>query len=61
MAGNILGTTSSLLINEPPLMVQKPLAVLVGLNEGMILQQVHYWLGKSNHNHDGRNVSAHYS
>lgn len=54
MAGDILGTTSSLLINEPPLMVQKTLAVLVGLNEGMILQQVHYWLGKSNHNHDGR-------
>lgn len=36
--------SSTLLIDESPLIVQPSLAVLVGLNEAMILQQVHYWL-----------------
>ena len=35
---------SNLLINEPPLMVLPSLACRIGLNESIILQQVHYWL-----------------
>lgn len=35
---------STLLINEPPLMVLPSLAQSIGLNEAIILQQVHYWL-----------------
>src|SRR5438552_2379893 len=35
---------SNLLINEPPLMVLPSLASKIGLNEAIILQQVHYWL-----------------
>src|ERR1051326_3092369 len=35
---------SKLLINEPPLQVLPSLAVKFGLNEAMILQQIHYWL-----------------
>jgi DnaD/phage-associated family protein len=36
--------TSSLLINEPPLQVLPSLAVAIGLNEAIALQQLHYWL-----------------
>ena len=36
--------TSNLLINEPPLQVLPTLARTIGLNEAIILQQVHYWL-----------------
>lgn len=35
---------STLLISEPPLQVLPSLAVAIGLNEAIILQQVHYWL-----------------
>ena len=35
---------SNLLINEPPLMVIPTLAAKIGLNEAIILQQIHYWL-----------------
>ena len=35
---------SKLLINEPPLQVLPSLAVLIGLNEAIILQQIHYWI-----------------
>lgn len=35
---------TKLLINEHPLIVLPTLAVKVGLNEAIILQQVHYWL-----------------
>lgn len=35
---------SNLLINEPPLQVLPTLAKTIGLNEAIILQQVHYWL-----------------
>lgn len=45
---------SKLLINEPPLQVLPSLAVAVGLNEAIVLQQLHYWLEKSTHIHDGR-------
>lgn len=33
----------SLLIDEPPLLVQPSLAKAVGLNEAIVLQQIHYW------------------
>lgn len=36
---------SKLLINEHPLQVLPSLACHVGLNEAIVLQQVHYWLG----------------
>lgn len=36
--------SSPLLINEHPLQVLPTLAVLLGLNEAMILQQIHFWL-----------------
>jgi len=35
---------SQLLINEPPLQVLPTLAHKIGLNEAIVLQQVHYWL-----------------
>lgn len=37
--------SSRLLINEPPLQVLPSLAMRCGLNEAIVLQQVHYWLG----------------
>ena len=43
----------SLLISEPPLQVLPTLARLIGLNEAIILQQVHYWLQRSNNIRDG--------
>ena len=48
--------SSKLLIEESPLLVQPSLAVVVGLNEAMFLQQVHYWLNpRFNKNHiEGR-------
>lgn len=35
---------SNLLINEPPLQVLPTLAKLIGLNEAIALQQLHYWI-----------------
>jgi hypothetical protein len=35
---------SKMLINESPLMFQPSLAVAIGVNEAIVLQQVHYWL-----------------
>ena len=46
--------SSSLLIAEPPLQVLPGLAVALGLNDAIILQQLHYWLGRSKHLHDGQ-------
>lgn len=43
----------SLLISEPPLMVLPELAKQIGLNEAIVLQQVHYWLSKSDKVQDG--------
>lgn len=47
---------SKLLINESPLQVLPSLAIKIGLNEAIILQQIHYWLyeGKSGKIVDGR-------
>ena len=35
---------SKLIINENPLLILPSLAVAIGLNEAIILQQIHYWL-----------------
>jgi hypothetical protein len=37
----------NILFNEPPLVVSPRLAKLIGLNEAIILQQLHYWLQKN--------------
>jgi hypothetical protein len=37
---------SKLLINEPPLEIQPSLARIIGLNEAIVLQQLHYWMNK---------------
>lgn len=37
-----MNRSSSLLISEPPLQVLPSLAVKIGLNEAMVLQQIHY-------------------
>jgi hypothetical protein len=43
-----------LLIDEEPLQVLPSLAKSIGLNDALFLQQLHYWLRKSKHEHDGR-------
>ncbi|MFH7347301.1 hypothetical protein L1A45_01480 [Acinetobacter variabilis] len=45
---------SKLLINESPLQVQPSLAMAIGLNEAIFLQQLHYWIGASRHHHNGK-------
>lgn len=45
---------SRLLINENPLMVVPSLADRIGLNEALVLQQIHYWLEKSKHHIKGK-------
>jgi hypothetical protein len=40
---------SKLLFNEHPLVILPELAVRIGLNEAIVLQQIHYWLQKSEH------------
>jgi DnaD/phage-associated family protein len=42
-----------LLLDEEPLVVLPSLAASVGLNESIILQQLHYWLERSNHIYEG--------
>jgi hypothetical protein len=44
---------SRLLINEPPLQVLPSLAKEIGLNEAIMLQQMHYWLLKSVNEFEG--------
>lgn len=46
--------TSALLIPESPLQVLPTLACTVGLNEAIVLQQLHYWLQRSANERDGR-------
>ena len=45
---------SKLLINERPIMILPTLAVKIGLNESIMLQQVHYWLLTSSHEKKGK-------
>lgn len=47
---------SKLLINEPPLQVLPSLASAIGLNEAIVVQQLHYLLLDPNH---GRRVAEH--
>jgi uncharacterized phage protein (TIGR02220 family) len=44
----------SYLFNENPLVVDRELAVVIGLNEAMVLQQMQYWLKKSDHIHENK-------
>jgi hypothetical protein len=50
--------SGKLLIEEPPLQVLPSLAVKIGLNEAIVLQQLHFWLKKyevdKEHIKDGR-------
>lgn len=39
---------SPLLINEPPLLFIPSLAKVIGLNEAIVVQQLHYWLNNPN-------------
>ncbi|WP_342488561.1 DnaD domain protein [Cytobacillus sp. FSL W7-1323] len=45
---------TKLLLDERPLIVLPELAVQVGLNEAILLQQIHYWINKKNNLRDGR-------
>ena len=54
MAKRTTRETSALLINEDPLQVIPSLAVAVGLNEAIILQQVHFWLRRDKHVIEGQ-------
>ncbi|RIO45034.1 replication protein [Staphylococcus hyicus] len=45
---------SKLLIDDYPIQVLPKLAEEIGLNEAIILQQIHYWLNTSKHNYDGK-------
>lgn len=44
----------SLLIAEQPLQILPKLAANIGLNEAILVQQIHYWLQRSKHTHDGQ-------
>lgn len=44
---------SKLLINEPPLQLLPTLAVAIGLQEAIVLQQIQYWLTTSKMTHEG--------
>lgn len=37
----------NLIINDKPLLIIPTLAIMIGLNESIILQQLHYWLQRS--------------
>ncbi len=39
-----MGSINNLLLDEHPLLVMPTLATLIGLNESIVLQQIHYWL-----------------
>lgn len=55
----LMNNTSKLLLDEHPLQVMPKLATLIGLNEAIILQQIHYWLcinEKNNNNY----INGHY-
>ena len=45
---------SKLLFNEVPLMCLPSLAVKIGLNEALFIQQLHYWVDRSKNIIDGR-------
>jgi DnaD/phage-associated family protein len=45
--------TTRLLLDEEPLVISPSLAAIVGLNESIVLQQLHYWLERSTHVYEG--------
>ncbi|WHY94680.1 DnaD domain protein [Neobacillus cucumis] len=45
---------SNLLVYQSPMLVIPSFANMIGLNEAIVLQQVHYWVNKSNHIIEGR-------
>ena len=45
---------SKLLIDDYPIQVLPNLAKEIGLNEAIILQQMHYWMNSSKHLYDGK-------
>jgi|GEM_PF-3543812 len=45
---------ASLLIPETPMVILPTLAEKIGLNEAIFIQQLHYWISKSNHLHEGK-------
>ncbi|NYE05731.1 hypothetical protein F4694_002506 [Bacillus niacini] len=45
---------STLLINEAPLVIVPSLAVKIGMNEAVVLQQIHYWLSISKRKIEGK-------
>ena len=55
---NEIKVTSQLLFKEEPLVINKPAVRVLGLNEAIVVQQIHYWLDinrKAKINlHDGR-------
>lgn len=46
--------SSKLLLDEPPLVIQPALAQQIGLNEAIVLQQIHYWIKQAEES--GRNL-----
>ena len=42
------------LFNENPLVIDRELAAVIGLNEAIILQQMQYWIKKSEHRFDNK-------
>ncbi|NQX62165.1 hypothetical protein [Paenibacillus qinlingensis] len=46
--------SNKLLLDEHPLLILPSLAFIIGLNESIVLQQMHYWLQKSRNHRDGR-------
>ncbi|MED4922929.1 DnaD domain protein [Anoxybacillus geothermalis] len=44
---------ATLLLDDQPLVILRQLAVAIGLNESIVVQQLHYWLEKSENVHDG--------
>ena len=42
------------LFNENPLVIDRELAAVIGLNEAIILQQMQYWIKKSEHRFDDK-------
>ncbi len=44
---------SNLLFDDQPLVILPQLALAIGLNESIVVQQLHYWLKKSENVHDG--------
>lgn len=45
---------NKLLIDDYSIQVLPKLAELIGLNEAIILQQMHYWIGNSKHEYDNK-------